>query len=162
MQAGNNYVIGTDPQTCDIVFHDTSVSRQHARISVTPEDTLFIEVTDCKSRATEGKAFAHVKGELVIFSQNNKLPYGFFSKRVHQATAELHKSLFFFEMDRDIQASQARMLNIHERRCSFVFLFETQYDPKHGAMTTIDFDVKKIVDGDENPIGTGDGDILRK
>lgn len=48
MQAGNSYVIGTDPQACDIVFHDTSVSRQHARVTVTPEDTLFLE--DLKSR----------------------------------------------------------------------------------------------------------------
>jgi pSer/pThr/pTyr-binding forkhead associated (FHA) protein len=48
MQAGNSYVIGTDPHSCDIVFHDTSVSRQHARITVTPEDTLLIE--DLKSR----------------------------------------------------------------------------------------------------------------
>lgn len=48
MQAGNNYVIGTDPQGCDIVFHDTSVSRQHARITVSPEDAISIE--DLKSR----------------------------------------------------------------------------------------------------------------
>lgn len=48
MQASNNYVIGTDPNTCDIVFHDTSVSRQHAKISITGEDALFIE--DLKSR----------------------------------------------------------------------------------------------------------------
>lgn len=48
MQAGNNYVIGTDQQGCDIVFHDTSVSRHHARITVSPEDTLSIE--DLKSR----------------------------------------------------------------------------------------------------------------
>jgi type III secretion system YscD/HrpQ family protein len=48
MQSSNSYVIGTDPQSCDIVFHDTSVSRQHARITVTTEDTLLIE--DLKSR----------------------------------------------------------------------------------------------------------------
>lgn len=48
MQSGNSYVIGTDPHSCDIVFHDTSVSRQHIRMIVTPEDTLFIE--DLKSR----------------------------------------------------------------------------------------------------------------
>lgn len=48
MQAGNSYVIGTDPQTCDIVFHDTSVSRQHAKITVNEDDTLFIE--DLRSR----------------------------------------------------------------------------------------------------------------
>src|SRR5205085_1714750 len=48
MQASNSYVIGTDPNSCDIVFHDTSVSRQHARITVTNDDNLFIE--DLKSR----------------------------------------------------------------------------------------------------------------
>ena len=48
MQTGNAYTLGTDPQSCDIVFHDTSVSRQHAKIIVTPEDTLTIE--DLRSR----------------------------------------------------------------------------------------------------------------
>jgi len=48
MHPNNQYVIGTDPQSCDIVFHDTSVSRQHARITVTPEDALLIE--DLRSR----------------------------------------------------------------------------------------------------------------
>lgn len=48
MQAGNRYVLGTDPNGCDIVFNDTSVSRQHARITVTSDDVLSIE--DLKSR----------------------------------------------------------------------------------------------------------------
>jgi type III secretion system YscD/HrpQ family protein len=48
MQPGNSYVIGTDPNSCDIVFHDTSVSRQHARISVTKDEQLYIE--DLSSR----------------------------------------------------------------------------------------------------------------
>ena len=48
MQVGHSYILGTDPQTCDIVFHDTSVSRQHAKITVSSEDTLMIE--DLKSR----------------------------------------------------------------------------------------------------------------
>lgn len=48
MQSGSSYIIGTDPNACDIVFHDTSVSRQHTRITVNPDDTLVIE--DLKSR----------------------------------------------------------------------------------------------------------------
>lgn len=48
MQAGNSYLLGTDPNTCDIVLHDNSVSRQHARISVSQDDVLTIE--DLKSR----------------------------------------------------------------------------------------------------------------
>ncbi len=48
MQSGSSYVIGTDPTSCDVVFHDTSVSRQHARIAINDRDQLTIE--DLKSR----------------------------------------------------------------------------------------------------------------
>lgn len=47
LQADNRYIIGTDPNTCDIVFYDTSVSRQHLRITI-QDDKLIIE--DLKSR----------------------------------------------------------------------------------------------------------------
>ncbi|ADI38956.1 type III secretion integral inner membrane ring protein [Waddlia chondrophila 2032/99] len=48
MQTGSSYMIGTDPTSCDVVFHDTSVSRQHAKITVSKNDALSIE--DLKSR----------------------------------------------------------------------------------------------------------------
>lgn len=48
MRTGTGYLIGTDPLTCDIVFHDTSVSRQHARLTIGADDAIFIE--DLKSR----------------------------------------------------------------------------------------------------------------
>lgn len=48
MQAGESYLLGTDPLQCDIIFQDTSVSRQHARITVSNEDVL--EIEDLKSR----------------------------------------------------------------------------------------------------------------
>lgn len=43
MQEGESYLIGTDPNICDIVFHDTSVSRQHARISIDEEGAISIQ-----------------------------------------------------------------------------------------------------------------------
>ncbi len=48
MHSDSTYVIGTDPSSCDIVFHDTSVSRQHARITIAADDEMSIE--DLKSR----------------------------------------------------------------------------------------------------------------
>jgi type III secretion system YscD/HrpQ family protein len=48
MQTGSSYTIGTDPTACDVVFHDTSVSRQHARITISDGNILAIE--DLKSR----------------------------------------------------------------------------------------------------------------
>ncbi len=43
MQRSSTYVIGKDPNICDIVFQDLSVSRQHARLSVDDNDHVFIE-----------------------------------------------------------------------------------------------------------------------
>lgn len=48
MVPGKSYIIGTDPNTCDIVFHDTSVSRQHVRLTITEDEQIQIE--DLKSR----------------------------------------------------------------------------------------------------------------
>lgn len=56
MDIDTSYVIGTDPATCDIVFNDVSVSRQHARLTLSKDAEMIIE--DLKSRngtAIEGK-----------------------------------------------------------------------------------------------------------
>ncbi len=45
---GKNYLIGTDTATCDIVFHDLSVSREHARLFISAEGEVSIE--DLESR----------------------------------------------------------------------------------------------------------------
>ena len=43
MHKGKTYVIGKDPELCDIIFQDLSVSRQHARITVDENDMVYIE-----------------------------------------------------------------------------------------------------------------------
>lgn len=48
MQQESSYVIGTDPNSCDIILHDNSVSRQHARLIINEDETITIE--DLKSR----------------------------------------------------------------------------------------------------------------
>lgn len=68
MQTGNNYVVGTDPNTCDIVFYDNSVSRQHARITVNQDDSLSIE--DLKSRNGTMVDGALIEGRLALTPQS--------------------------------------------------------------------------------------------
>lgn len=48
MQSGTSYLVGTDAASCDIVFQDLSVSRQHARISIDAQDHVTVE--DLNSR----------------------------------------------------------------------------------------------------------------
>ena len=48
MQPGTQYLIGTDGGSCDVVFHDMSVSRQHAKLIIEEDNTITIE--DLNSR----------------------------------------------------------------------------------------------------------------
>ncbi len=48
MHRSSTYLIGKDPNICDVVFQDLSVSRQHARLSIDGEDNATIE--DLSSR----------------------------------------------------------------------------------------------------------------
>ncbi len=48
MEADKSYLIGSDPESCDILFYDLSVSKKHAKISITHDHHCFIE--DLSSR----------------------------------------------------------------------------------------------------------------
>lgn len=104
------------------------------------QDTLFVVIEECLSRATQGNAYAKVTGSIVIFSERDKLPYGFFAKRIAQAPATATKEFFFFDTDVDALNSPARLQNISERRSRFVYLYSGQYDPNQGLLTSVEFD----------------------
>ncbi len=48
LQANHTYIVGKDPNSCDVIFQDLSVSRQHAKLHVNEEENVTIE--DLKSR----------------------------------------------------------------------------------------------------------------
>jgi hypothetical protein len=105
------------------------------------QDSLFIEISDVKPRMSGkdgGRATCVVAGAAIIFSQSNRLPFGFFAKRVEQADIADTKN-FIFEREVDVANSPARVMNLHERRMGFTFLFDTQYDPDRGELTSVTF-----------------------
>lgn len=104
------------------------------------QDTLFVEILSSRSRASGaggGRETARVTGSLLIYSQEDRLSYGFFAKRIEQAPAAVKAPLFFYDMDVDVVDSPAREVNLHERRTSFMFLYESQYDPDRGHLTSL-------------------------
>jgi len=100
------------------------------------QDVLFIEIGDCKSRVSQGKIFARIRGEIIVFSQDNKLTYGFFNKRIEQADLDLKAPLFFHDIDTNVETSPARLQNINERRCGFQFFYSGQYNPVKENITS--------------------------
>ncbi len=127
------------------------------------QDTLFITVEDSVSKAggKTSNVTARVKGFLTVFSQamlsevqkSNgeadkamRLPLGYFTKRIHQADYALTKD-FFFERERDVVGSPARVQNLHERQVPFTYLYSAQYDPDRGEMTDITFTLEESLNG---------------
>lgn len=49
IEPGNTYLIGTDNRSCNILFFDLSVSKQHAKIEFTQEQELWIENLQSKN-----------------------------------------------------------------------------------------------------------------
>lgn len=110
------------------------------------QDKLFVEILSSRSRtsgANGGSETARVIGSLSVFSQEDRLPYGFFIKRIEQAAPELTKPLFFYDIDVDDVESPARLLNLHERRTSFQFFYDSQYDPDRGSLTNTTFEINE-------------------
>lgn len=106
------------------------------------QDTLFIEVVDSRSKITGSKIRHRVTGSLIVFSQVEKMPYGFFLKRIEQADENLKRDFFFFDIDNDIVSSPARFMNLHERRVSFSYSATEQYDPNKGSITSLNMECK--------------------
>lgn len=106
----------------------------------TPEqDILFIQIFEAKSKISQGRQIARVTGSLVVFAQANKFPFGYLTKRIDKADREQTAPLFFHDIDTDVPNSPARVVNLHERRTGFVFLYDAQYDPTHGLLTSLEF-----------------------
>lgn len=87
MRGGHTYVLGTDPNSCDVVFNDTSVSRQHIRITISDDGILTIE--DLRSRngtLVDGKP---LEAKLVLES-NVVVNLGTSSFVIYDKEAEMH------------------------------------------------------------------------
>ncbi len=133
----------------------------NAPSEVYEQDTLFIEIKNVLSRTSSGMAYARIDGELVVYSQAEKLPYGHFNKRVEKADPVLTRPFFFHDFDTDIASSPARMMNLSERRTKFVFLYSGQYDPRQGSLTELDLHQTLVVEsGDSDLIDVGGGDTI--
>lgn len=104
------------------------------------QDCLFIEVEHSKNVIKDGSVKAMVSGNCLMYSQHEKLPFGFFSKAIKQADQSLTKDLFFYE----IESNNQRYRNLIKRGFSFVYFFSSQYDPKIGSITSIETNVEEL------------------
>ncbi len=109
---------------------------------VSEQYCLFVEIDSAKPRPYgKDRICCRVVGKLIAFSQDERLPYGFFAKRIEQANPDDKKS-FIFETEMDVADSASRYQNIHERHVNFIFLYDAQYDPDRGELTEINLSLE--------------------
>lgn len=99
------------------------------------QDCLFIEVENSWNTFKDGRAISKVTGNCIMFGQNDELKLGFFSKAIAKAPKSQTKNLFFF----DFEENTKRFRNIVQRSFSFVYFFDSQYDPETGSITSVNF-----------------------
>jgi hypothetical protein len=101
------------------------------------QECLFIQVDRSRNTIKDGKQIALVEGKLRVFGNSEKIPFGYFSKCIQRSSPDLTKDLFFFDFEENAGTYQ----NIVERSLSFIYFFNSQYDPALGTITSIDIEV---------------------
>lgn len=99
------------------------------------QDTLFVEIDESRTAVTAGRESARVSGTLTMFSQREKLPYGYFSKCIERSASDLTRPLIFSLAE----ANEETFQNLTTRSLGFTFLYSAQYDPNHGELTQVHF-----------------------
>jgi hypothetical protein len=97
------------------------------------QDCLFIEVERALTSAQPPYQRATVSGKIRVYSTTDKLPYGYFSKKIQEADAEDTRNFFFHSFEEN----SGRLGNLCERTISFVYFYRGQYDPDQGEITSL-------------------------
>jgi hypothetical protein len=97
------------------------------------QEGLFVAVDNARFRIKDARQVARVTGTVRIFASLDKMPYGYFARRLAQASAADTAGLFFF----DFEENKGTFRNITERSAGFLYLFDSQYDPAIGTLNQV-------------------------
>lgn len=97
------------------------------------QETIFCQIDKASVNVKSKRAIAHVEGRIKVFANADKLPYMYFSKKLEAAPIELTRPFFFHEGEENAGLFE----NIVLRSMSFVYLFDGQYDPETGSITSL-------------------------
>ena len=99
------------------------------------QEIIFVEIERATNVIKDGRQKSRVEGTGVMFGPNNKVMFGFFSKRIEKADPADTDPFFFF----DIEENSKRFGNLVQRSFSFIYFFDGQYDPEIGSITSVVF-----------------------
>ena len=105
------------------------------------QEGVFIEIERSVNRIKDAREIARVTGKISIFAYTKKLPIGYLSKHIARANPSDTQGFFFHEFEEN----KGTFLDIAERGASFVYLFNGQYDPDIGTITSINLELSETL-----------------
>lgn len=98
------------------------------------QECLFISIEDNQVRFKKKLKRYRLEGRLTMFAQSDKMPVDYFATRIFEMPKALQARFFFSEIDANTKYYQ----NLVQRDVSFIYFFETQYDPDTGTITSVE------------------------
>jgi len=99
------------------------------------QGVLFISVDSYTEDTKNGFVKGVLRGNAKVYSQSNKLPLGFFTRKLRSAGVDLTRDLFCTDFEMNLNVFQ----NLIERSFSFTYFYTSEYDPEQGSLTEIVF-----------------------
>jgi hypothetical protein len=88
------------------------------------QEVLFVEIEQAKNTIKDKQQLSLVTGTITVLANQDKLPYGYFSKKIHEASHDLTKDFFFY----DFENNSSVYRNIVSRSLSFNYIYKGQYN----------------------------------
>lgn len=97
------------------------------------QEYVFVKIEKSTTSVNNGEAKGRAVGSFSVFCNSEKMPFGFFNKRIHQADPADTIDLFFYNIDQNVKYFG----NLVERTVSFVYFYKMQYDPNAGEINEL-------------------------
>lgn len=102
------------------------------------QEAIFIEVENIRGKVKDGLYTGRINGQIFVYGNTTKLPLGYFSKQIDQASSADKSDFWFDPAEQNINGFR----NIAQRSLGFVYFFSGQYDPEVGTITSIENDIE--------------------
>lgn len=97
------------------------------------QDCVFVEVTSSKNQIKTGREIAMITAVAKVFANADKLPFGYFSKRIAAAQPIDVNDIFFYNFEDNTNLFGP----VVQRNFSFVYFFDSQYNPALGKIESV-------------------------
>lgn len=140
LHGGSAYIIGTDPNQCDIIFHDMSISRKHARITIDSKENALIEDIDSRNGIfIEGKKITSHQATGTVVITMGTTTFALIDRTEEQ------KTIFAQAAPQEEKASTAAPTKANVQPQAPVEIPETKMQPiREATIPTLQAEIEKV------------------